>query len=73
MTKSQLRLDIDNWQNNRANGLANLHRIMPNAMVVNAQDVFPLEYQARDYDLDEIPSVARVIAHPALGGFVVIN
>lgn len=71
--KSLQRLNIDNWQKNRGIGLTNLHRIMSNAMVVNAQDVFPLEYQARDYDLDEIPSVARVIAHPAVSGFVVIT
>ena len=72
-TRSQQRTNIDNWQKNRANGLASLQRIMPNIMVVNAQDVFPLEYQARDYDLDELPSVARLIAHPAVSGFVVIT
>ncbi len=53
-------LNIDNWQHGfRAEGLANQHRIMPNLLVVNAQDVFPLNYQARDYDLHEISSVAR--------------
>ena len=67
-------LSIDNWQKgHRAEGLANLHRIMPNLMVVNAQDVFPLNYQARDYDLHEIPSVARVINHPAVSAIVVIT
>jgi CubicO group peptidase (beta-lactamase class C family) len=67
-------LNIDTWQDGlRAEGLANLHRIMPNLMVINAQDVFPLNYQARDYDLYEIPSVARLINHPAVSGFVVIT
>lgn len=66
-------LNIDTWQKGlRAEGLVNLHRIMPNLMVVNAQDVFPLNYQARDYDLDEIPNVARVMNHPAVSACVVI-
>ena len=66
--------NIDNWQKGlRAEGLASLHRIMPNLMVVNAQDIFPLNYQARDYDLHEIPSVARVINHPAVSACVVIT
>jgi CubicO group peptidase (beta-lactamase class C family) len=65
---------IDTWQKGlRAEGLANLHRILPNLMVVNAEDVFALNYQARDYDLHEIPSVARVMNHPAVSGFVVIT
>lgn len=67
------RLNIDTWQKNRASGLGNLQSIMPNIMVVNSQDIYPLNYQARDYDLDEIPSVARVLAHPAVMGFVVIT
>jgi len=67
-------LNIDTWQKGlRAEGLGNLHRIMPNLLVVNAQDVFPLNYQAADYDLNEIPSVARAINHPAVSGFVVIT
>jgi CubicO group peptidase (beta-lactamase class C family) len=67
-------LNIDTWQKGlRAEGLANLHRIVPNLLVVNAQDLFPLNYQARDYDLHEIPSVARLINHPAVSGFVVIT
>lgn len=67
-------LSIDTWQNGlRAEGLANLHRIFPNIMVVNAQDVFQLNYQAKDYDLHEIPSVARVMNHPAVSAIVVIT
>lgn len=46
---------------------------MPNLMVVNAQDVFPVNHQARDYDLHEIPSVARLIAHPAIAAMVVMR
>ena len=46
---------------------------MPNLMVVNAQDLFPLNYQARDYDLHEIPNVARVMNHPAVSACVVIR
>jgi CubicO group peptidase (beta-lactamase class C family) len=65
--------NIDNWEEHRAEGLAHLHRIMTNVMVVNAQDVFPLNYQARDYALHEIPSVARVMNHPAVSGLVVIT
>jgi CubicO group peptidase (beta-lactamase class C family) len=67
-------LNIDNWQKGlRAEGLGSLDRIMPNLLVVNAQDVFPLNYQAAEYDLYEIPSVSRVINHPAVSGFVVIT
>ena len=70
---NRLALNIDTWQKGlRAEGLVNLYRIMPNLMVVNAQDVFPLNYQARDYDLHEIPNVARVMNHPAVSAFVVI-
>ena len=38
--------NIDNWEDHRAEALPNLHRIITNGMVVNAQDVFPLNYQA---------------------------
>ena len=65
--------NIDNWEEHRAEGLANLHRIITNVLVVNAQDVFPLNDQARDYALHEIPSVARVMKHPAVSGVVVIT
>ena len=65
---------IDTWQKGlRAEGLGSLHRIMPNLLAVNGQDVFALNYQARDYDLHEIPKVARVMNHPAVSGFVVIT
>jgi CubicO group peptidase (beta-lactamase class C family) len=65
-------LNIDNWQKgHRGSGLVNMHRIIPNLLVVNAQDTFPLNHQARDYDLHEIPTVARVMDHPAVSGFVV--
>lgn len=68
------KLTIDSWQKGfRAEGLANLHRIKPNVMLVNAQDVFPLNHQARDYDLHEIATVARVMNHPAVSGFVVLT
>lgn len=71
--KNSHTLNIDTWQDGlRAEGLTNLQRIMPNLMVVNSQDVFPLNHQARDYELHEIPSVVRVINHPAVAGFVVI-
>jgi len=67
-------LSIDTWQNGlRPDGLVNLHRIMPNLLAVNAQDVYPLNYQAADYELHEIPSVTRVIFHPAVSALVVIN
>ena len=67
-------LSIDTWQNGlRPDGLVNLHRIMPNLLAVNAQDVYPLNYQAADYELHEIPSVTRVIFHPAISALVVIN
>ena len=67
-------LSIDTWQKGlRADGLANLHRIMPNLMAVNAQDAFPLNYQAADYELHEIPSVARLFRHPAVSALVVIT
>jgi CubicO group peptidase (beta-lactamase class C family) len=46
---------------------------MPNLLAVNAQDVYPLNYQAADYELHEIPSVTRVIFHPAVSALVVIN
>lgn len=67
-------LTIDSWQKNyRGEGLGNMYSIMPNMLAVNAQDVFPLNYQAKDFRLHEIPSVARLISHPAVSSMVVIN
>lgn len=67
-------LNIDTWQHGlRAQGLAELDRIAPNLMVVNAQDVFPLDYQAHLYDLYELPSVMRVMTHPAVSSMAVIT
>ena len=67
-------MNIDSWQHGlRAEGLANLHHVMPNLMAVNAQDVFQLNHQARDYTLHEIPSVARILAHPAVAAVVVMT
>jgi CubicO group peptidase (beta-lactamase class C family) len=67
-------LNIDTWQRTlRAEGLAELYRILPNLMAVNAQDVFPINHQARDYSLHEIPSVARIISHPAVAAIVVMR
>jgi len=67
-------LNIDTWQKSfRPDGLANLQHIMPNLMAVNAQDVFPLNYQATDYELHEIPSVARLLLHPAISALVAIT
>ena len=60
-------VNIDNWQKgHRAEGLANIYRIAANQMVVNAENVFPLNYQARDYSLREISSVEKIINHPAV-------
>ena len=67
-------LNIDTWQRTlRAEGLAEMYRILPNLMAVNAQDVFPIDHQARDYSLHEIPSVARAISHPAVAAIVVMR
>ncbi|MEH6577673.1 MAG: serine hydrolase [Amphritea sp.] len=66
-------LSIDNWQSTRAEGMINLQRIIPNLMTVNAQDVYPLNHQVRNYDLHEIPSVARLLNHPAVAGMVVMK
>jgi len=67
-------LNIDTWQNGlRGDGLANLQHIIPNLMAVNAQDEFLLNYQAAAYELYEIPSVARVLAHPGVSAVVVIT
>jgi CubicO group peptidase (beta-lactamase class C family) len=67
-------VNIDSWQHGlRAEGLANLHHIIPNLMAVNAQDVFQLNHQTRDYALHEIPSVARILAHPAVAAVVVMK
>ena len=69
----QIRLTIDTWHANRAEGLTQLNRICPNLMVVNAQDRFELNHQARDYTLHEIPSVARLLNHPAVSSLVVMR
>jgi len=70
----RLGLNIDTWQRGlRAEGLANLHRIAPNLMAVNAKDIFALNHQARDYAVHEIPSVARIMAHPAVAAVVVMR
>lgn len=67
-------LTIDTWQKGlRGEGLANLQHIMPNLLAVNAQDIFPLNFQETDYSLYEIPSVARLIAHPGVSAIVVIT
>jgi len=67
-------ISVDNWQEQRrGEGLANFYRILPNIMLVNAQDKFVLNEQAKDYDLNEIPSVARLLNHPGVGGMVIIN
>jgi CubicO group peptidase (beta-lactamase class C family) len=67
-------LTIDSWQRGlRAEGLATLHHIVPNLMAVNAQDVFRVNHQARDYTLHEIPSVARILSHPAVAAIVVMR
>ncbi|MGI9615595.1 MAG: serine hydrolase domain-containing protein [Acidimicrobiales bacterium] len=71
---SQSGLDIGSWQRrSRAEGLANLYRISPNLMAINAQDVFAVNQQARDYELHEIPSVARIMSHPAVAAMVVMR
>jgi hypothetical protein len=68
------RPNIDTWQRGlRAEGLAQLYRIAPNLMAVNAQDVFPVNQQARDYLLHEIPSVARIMSHPGVAAIVVMR
>ena len=67
-------VNIDTWQRNlRSEGLAGLYRILPNLMAVNAQDVFAINHQARDYSLHEIPSVARIISHPGVAAIVVMR
>jgi CubicO group peptidase (beta-lactamase class C family) len=67
-------ISIDNWQGaRRAEGLGTMNQIMPNMMAVNAQDKFAINHQAHDYNLHEIPSVARVMAHPGVSAFVVIS
>ncbi|WP_161599934.1 serine hydrolase [Pseudomonas sp. MPC6] len=66
-------LTIDNWQSARAEGMINLQSIIPNLMTINAQTVYRLNYQAINYDLHEIPSVARLLSHPAVAGLVVMK
>ena len=67
-------VNIDNWQKgHRAYGLANISRIAANQSVVNAENVFSLNHQARDYDLREIPSVEKLIKHRAVSGIVVMT
>ena len=71
---SRRSLDIGSWQSgSRAEGLASLYRISPNLMAVNAQSVFGVNQQARDYELHELPSVARIMAHPAVAAVVVMR
>ena len=67
-------LTVDNWQEGRrGEGLANFFKILPNIMLVNSQDEFEVNHQAKDYDLNEIPSVARLLNHPGVAGMVVMN
>ena len=67
-------VNIDTWQGAfRAEGLASLYRVVPNLMAANAQDVFVVNQQARDYALHEIPSVARLITHPGVAAMVVMR
>ncbi len=73
VASNQVPINIDTWQQQRAEGLGQLNTITPNMMAVNAQDVFEVNHQKRDYDLHEIPSVERIINHPAVGSIVVMN
>ncbi|MCJ2376050.1 serine hydrolase [Vibrio sp. ZSDZ34] len=66
-------LNIDTWQQQRHVGQANMPSFYPNMMAVNPQDVFEIDHQKRDYDLHEIPSVARILSHPATGAVVIMN
>ncbi|MCG9786748.1 serine hydrolase [Vibrio mediterranei] len=66
-------LNIDTWQQQRHIGQANMPSFYPNMVAVNAQDVFEIDHQKRDYDLHEIPSVARILNHPATGAMVIMT
>ncbi|GEM78872.1 serine hydrolase domain-containing protein [Vibrio superstes] len=70
---NQVPLNIDTWQQQRAEGLVSLPSITPNVMAVNAQDTFSINHQKRDYELHEIDSVARIMSHPAVASIVVMN
>jgi CubicO group peptidase (beta-lactamase class C family) len=72
-SSNQVPVNIDTWQQQRSEGLGQLNTVTPNLMAINAQDVFKIDHQKRDYDLHEIPSVARLMNHPAVGGLVIMN
>ena len=42
-------------------------------MVVNAENIFALNHQARDYAIHELPAVERLLKHPAMSSIVVMN
>ncbi|MGF1749963.1 serine hydrolase domain-containing protein [Vibrio cionasavignyae] len=70
---NQVPVTIDTWQQQRHVGQAVMPTFYPNMIAVNAQDVFKVDHQKRDYHLHEIPSVARLLNHPATGGIVVMT
>ncbi|MFA0438344.1 hypothetical protein BCU70_03795 [Vibrio sp. 10N.286.49.C2] len=70
---NQVPLNIDTWQQQRHVGQAAMPTFYPNMLAVNAQDVFRVDHQQRDYNLHEIPSVARILNHPATGSVVIMT
>ena len=70
---NQVPVNIDTWQQQRHVGQAQMKDFYPNMLAVNAQDLFQVNHQKRDYDLHEIPSLARILNHPATGSVVIMN
>ena len=63
---------LANWQENRAYGLRNFERVVPDLIAVNAEQIRPLTVE-RDYGIDLLPGVKALRAHGALDGLLVLK
>lgn len=63
---------LANWQENRAYGLRNFERVVPDLITVNAEQIRPLRVES-DYGIDELPAVRALCAHRAFDGLLVLR
>lgn len=71
-SKSTGTVTLANWQKNRAYGLRNFEKIVPNFMGVNAEKIRDLVVE-RDYGIGKLPAVKAIIGHKALDAMVILK
>jgi CubicO group peptidase (beta-lactamase class C family) len=65
-------LTLANWQQNRAYGLRNFERVVPDLLAVNAEQIRPLSVES-GYGIDQLPGVKALCAHRAFDGLLVLR